>query len=282
MRLLRLGAPGEERPAVLEGGTARDVSSLVGDFDADFWAGGGVGDLQMAVQADPGSFPEVELSDTRLGAPVAKPSKIICIGLNYLEHIAEAGAEVPDEPVIFLKAPNTVVGPNDDILIPPRSEKTDYEVELAVVLGGECRYLADPDAAANMVGGYAVSNDVSERAYQLERGGQWVKGKSCETFNPLGPYLVAPDEIPEPNNLELTLTVNGELRQSSNTKDMVYPPAYLVWYVSQFMVLEPGDMINTGTPSGVALGMSQPRYLQSGDVVEASITGLGTQRVSCR
>lgn len=282
MRILRIGAPGEERPAVFEGGTVRDVSTLVDDIDTDFWAGGGVEGLRVALQAEPDSFPEVELGRTRVGSPVVKPSKIICIGLNYLEHIEEAGAEVPEEPVIFLKAPNTVIGPNDEILIPPRSQKTDYEVELAVVVGGECRYLSDPEAAADMIGGYAVSNDVSEREYQLERGGQWVKGKSCETFNPLGPYLVTPDEIPEPTDLDLTLHVNGELRQSSNTREMVYPPAYLVWYVSQFMVLEPGDIINTGTPSGVALGMSQPRYLRAGDVIEVSITGLGTQRATCR
>jgi 2-keto-4-pentenoate hydratase/2-oxohepta-3-ene-1,7-dioic acid hydratase in catechol pathway len=202
----------------------------------------------------------------------------VCIGLNYTDHAAETGAAVPSEPIVFLKASNTVIGPDDDVLLPRGSTKTDWEVELAVVIGGIARYLDSPASARDVIAGYAVSHDVSEREFQLERGGQWTKGKSCETFNPLGPWLVTPDELPDPQDLGLRLWVNGEQRQNGTTKDMVFDVAHLVWYVSQYMVLEPGDVLNTGTPAGVALGRPDHPYLRAGDVVELEIDGLGRQR----
>ncbi|HLR83816.1 MAG TPA: fumarylacetoacetate hydrolase family protein, partial [Nocardioidaceae bacterium] len=214
----------------------------------------------------------------RVGAPVVRPGKVLCIGLNYRKHAIESGADIPGEPVVFMKASNTVVGPDDTVLIPRGSEKTDYEVELAVVIGRTARYLAAPDDAAAHIAGYAVANDVSERAYQLERGGQWVKGKSCETFNPLGPWLVSPDEVGDPQDLGMRLWVNGELRQDSTTADMIFGVNHVIWYLSQFMVLEAGDVINTGTPSGVAMGSSEVAYLAAGDVVEVEIDKLGRQR----
>jgi 2-keto-4-pentenoate hydratase/2-oxohepta-3-ene-1,7-dioic acid hydratase in catechol pathway len=207
---------------------------------------------------------------------------VVCIGLNYADHATESGSDMPAEPVVFFKAPNTVVGPNDDVLLPVGGDKTDWEIELGVVIGSEARYLPNADAAAKVIAGYTISNDVSERAFQLERGGQWVKGKSCETFNPLGPWLVTPDEIADPQSLDLWLTVNGESVQNSTTANMIFGVDYLVWYLSQFMVLEPGDLINTGTPAGVGLGLHPPRYLRPGDVMELGITRLGRQRQQCR
>jgi 2-keto-4-pentenoate hydratase/2-oxohepta-3-ene-1,7-dioic acid hydratase in catechol pathway len=275
MRLLRVGTPGDETPAVEHEGTILDVSAQVDDYDGDFWESGGPARLAAAVQA--GGLPVVS-DGVRLGPPIARPSKVVCIGLNYRLHAIESGADIPQEPIIFFKAPNTVVGPNDDVLIPPGSTKTDWEVELGVVIGRECRYLADERVAAESIAGYAISNDVSEREYQLERGGQWVKGKSCETFNPLGPVLVTADEVPDPQGLGLRLSVNGVERQSSTTADMIFDVPHIVWYLSQFMVLEPGDLINTGTPAGVGLGLKPPTYLRPGDVMEVSIDGLGRQR----
>ena len=236
--------------------------------------------LQRLAELDPATLPVVEES-VRHGAPIARPGKVVCIGLNYKDHAEEAGMELPGEPVIFFKASNTVVGPYDEVLIPRGSEKTDWEVELGVVIGREARYLDSPAASADHIAGYCVCNDVSERAYQLERGGQWAKGKSCDTFNPVGPWLVTRDEVPDDGNLELMLEVNGQRMQTGNTATMAFGVGHLVWYVSQFMTLEPGDLISTGTPPGVGLGMKPPRYLEAGDTMRLSITGLGTQQQTC-
>ena len=279
MRLLRVGTPGNETPAVEHDGSIFDVSSVVDDYDAAFWGSGGLDSLAAALRA--GGLPTVG-DDVRIGPPIARPSKVVCVGLNYRLHAIESGADIPTEPIIFFKAPNTVVGPNDDVLIPPGSTKTDWEVELAIVIGRQCRYLADESQAAAAIAGYAISNDVSEREYQLERGGQWVKGKSAETFNPLGPVLVTADEVPDPQALGLRLSVNGTELQSSTTADMIFGVHHIVWYLSQFMVLEPGDLINTGTPAGVGLGLKPPTYLKAGDVMDLSIDGLGSQRQVAR
>ncbi len=218
----------------------------------------------------------------RLGAPIPRPGKVICIGLNYRDHAAEAGLPVPAEPVVFLKAANTVVGPFDEVMIPRGSQKTDWEVELGVVIARTARYLPSQEAAAACIAGYCVSNDVSERAFQMERGGQWTKGKSCDTFNPLGPWLVTSDEVADPQQLSMRLDVNGERRQTGSTRTMVFGVLHIVHYLSQFMTLEPGDLISTGTPPGVAMGMKpQPRYLRTGDVMELEISGLGVQRQRC-
>jgi 2-keto-4-pentenoate hydratase/2-oxohepta-3-ene-1,7-dioic acid hydratase in catechol pathway len=250
-----------------------EVAGPVDDFDARFFAEDGLRRLRSLE-----ARPTRGLSGIRVGAPVARPGKIVCVGLNYREPAREGGQPIPEEPVLFLKTPYTVVGPNDEVLIPPGSTHTDYEVELAVVIGRTARYLDSPEGALAHVAGYAVVNDVSERAFQLDRGGQWDKGKNCETFNPMGPWLVTADEVPDPQRLTLTLTVNDEVRQHSSTADMIFDVAYLIWYISQFMVLEPGDVINTGTPQGVGLGQRPPTYLEPGDVVALSIGGLGTQR----
>ncbi len=276
MRLLRVGEPGRERPCVRrEDGTVVDVSSLITDVDGGFLAGGGVERLRadMPSRTD---LPVVDVDAERIGPCVARPPKVVCIGLNYVDHAEESGQPVPTEPVVFFKAANTVVGPYDDVHIPRTSEKTDWEVELGIVIGATARYLPDEAAAADVIAGYAVSHDVSERAFQLERGGQWVKGKSCETFNPLGPWLVTPDEVDDVQQLALSLTVNGETMQSGSTADMIFSAAHVVWYLSQFMVLEPGDLINTGTPAGV--GMARQQYLRAGDVTELEVEGLGRQR----
>ena len=282
MKLLRVGPPGEEQPAVIHEGTTYDTSGLAIDYDRGFWAENGAERLRLAFARRNGTIPEIDVSTVRIGPPVPVPSKVVCVGLNYADHVRESGAATPSEPVVFMKAPNTVVGPNDDVLIPPDAEKTDYEIELAVIVGRFCRYLPDKSAARRAIAGYTISNDVSERAYQLERGGQWVKGKSSETFNPLGPHLATPDELDDPNDLDLELKVNGEVRQQSNTSQMIFSADHIVWYLSQFMVLEPGDVINTGTPFGVALGMDPPPFLQPGDVMELSITGLGSQIQTCK
>ncbi|MBB5801800.1 2-keto-4-pentenoate hydratase/2-oxohepta-3-ene-1,7-dioic acid hydratase in catechol pathway [Saccharothrix ecbatanensis] len=268
---------GAERPAVLdESGAVRDVSGVVSDIDGGLFAGDGLDRIRTALAG--GALPVVDPGE-RIGPPVARPGKVVCIGLNYSDHAAETGAPLPAEPVVFFKAPNTVVGPNDRVLVPRASVKTDWEVELAVVIGRTARYLESHAEAMACVAGYAISNDVSEREFQLERGGQWDKGKSCETFNPLGPWLVTADEVPDPQALGLRLWVNGTPRQNGKTSDMVFGVAEIVRYLSQFMVLEPGDVINTGTPAGVALGLPDPKpYLREGDVVEVEIDGLGKQR----
>lgn len=286
MRLVRFGQPGAERPGVVvtysdetESMLAYDVSELVTDFDAKFWASGGIVALDEAMQAS--EPPLVDLSSERLAPPVTTPSKIVCIGLNYRDHCLESGNAIPDEPVIFLKAPNTVVGPREQVVIPPGSSKTDWEVELGVVIARTARYLPDPGAARRVIGGYVLSNDVSEREFQLERGGQWVKGKSCETFNPLGPWVATSDDIADPQALRLTLDLNGRRQQDGTTFDMVFGVEYLVWYVSQFMVLEPGDIMNTGTPAGIGMGRTPPRYLRPGDRMTLTGEGLGSQQLEC-
>ena len=217
----------------------------------------------------------------RWGAPIGRPRKIVCIGLNFHDHARESGMEIPKEPILFLKGTNTVVGPNDDLLIPRRSQKTDWEVELGVVIGKAARYLGSREEAAGCIAGYCISHDVSEREFQLERGGQWSKGKSCDTFNPLGPWLATPDDVPGVMNASMKLWVNGELRQNGSTGTMIFGPSQLIHYISQFMTLEPGDLISTGTPPGVGLGMKPPRYLKAGDVLELDIDGLGRQRQRC-
>ncbi|WP_435829700.1 fumarylacetoacetate hydrolase family protein [Micromonospora costi] len=271
-----MGAPGRETPALLdEDGRLRDLSGVTDDLDAAFLAADGLARL-AAVPVD--ELPARDATGVRVGPPL-RPGKIVCIGLNYRDHAAETGAALPAEPVVFLKAPDTVVGPEDPVLIPRGSTRTDWEVELAVVIGRRARYLASTEEALACVAGYAVANDVSEREFQLDRGGQWDKGKSCETFNPFGPWLVTADEVPDPQRLGLRLWVNGVVRQDGNTSDMVFPVAEIVRYLSQFMVLYPGDVINTGTPAGVALGQPDPKpYLTAGDVVELEIDGLGRQR----
>ena len=277
MKLLRVGPAGAERPAVLGAdGTVLDLSGLTADIDGAFLAGGGLRRVAEAL-AD-GTLPPVADAGLRVGAPVARPGKVVCIGLNYRDHAAETGQDVPARPVVFMKDPSTVIGPHDEVLIPRNSVKTDWEVELAVVIGARARYLASPADAADVVAGYAVSNDVSEREFQLELSPQWDLGKSCETFNPLGPWLVTPDEAGDPQKLGLRLSVNGVERQNGRTEDMVFDAAYLIWYLSQYMVLEPGDVINTGTPAGVALGLPDHPYLRAGDTVALEIDGLGRQQ----
>ncbi|MFI6948126.1 fumarylacetoacetate hydrolase family protein [Streptomyces sp. NPDC050422] len=271
MRLARHGAAGVERPLISGAdGAWRDLRPVIDDLTPATLPAvlGGI---------DIGALPVVE-APGRFGPPLSGIGKIVCIGLNYRAHAAETGAAVPEEPIVFLKTPDTVVGPDDRVLIPRASAKTDYEVELAVVIGREARYLLDDDAAAACVAGYAISNDVSEREFQLERGGQWDKGKNCETFNPLGPWLLTADEVPDPQALGLRLSVNGEPRQDSNTSDMIFGVHRIIRYLSHFMVLRPGDVINTGTPSGVAMGLPGMPYLREGDVVDVEIDGLGRQR----
>jgi 2-keto-4-pentenoate hydratase/2-oxohepta-3-ene-1,7-dioic acid hydratase in catechol pathway len=275
MRIARVGHPRLERPvAITDDGTAYDLAGITDDIDGSFLAAGGIHQIRAALLAN--ELPLFSIEGQRFGSPVARPGMLLCIGLNYRQHAIETGAEIPVEPILFMKATRCVVGPNDTVLVPRTSTKTDWEVELAVVIGVTAHYLDSPADAPAHIAGYAISNDLSERAFQLERGGQWVKGKSCDTFNPLGPFLVPASDV-DPQNLEMKLWVNGELRQSSNTSDMIFDVNYLVWYVSQFMVLEPGDIINTGTPSGVALGLPGTPYLRAGDTVRLSIAGLGEQ-----
>ncbi|MEU7475265.1 fumarylacetoacetate hydrolase family protein [Lentzea sp. NPDC042327] len=278
MQLLRLGPVGAERPAVRTGdGTTYDLLPITPDIDGGFLADGGVARVRAALDA--GELQALDTEGVRVGAPLAHPGKIICIGLNYRDHAEETGADIPGEPVVFLKTPDTVVGPYDEVLVPRRSVKTDWEVELGVVIGRTARYLESEEDGLACVGAYVLSHDVSEREFQIERGGTWDKGKNCETFNPLGPFLVPADEIADPQDLAMRLWVNGELKQNSTTKNMIFPIAEVVRYLSQFLVLRPGDVINTGTPAGVALGQPEPKpYLRAGDVVELEIEGLGKQR----
>ena len=274
MKLARIGEPGSEVPAVLDrDGVHRDVSSVVSDFTPEFFAGD---DMERLRSSDLSALPGVE---GRIGAPIAKPSLILCVGLNYVDHANESSMKVPEEPILFTKAPNCLVGPYDDVLTPRGATTVDYEVELAVVIGRQCRYLESPVQAMDHLAGFTIANDVSERTFQLERGGgQWIKGKSCETFNPCGPYLATTDEADLDGGLDLWLDVNGERRQTGSTHDMIFDIATVIHHVSQFMVLEPGDLVNTGTPPGVAMGMAEPGYLSPGDVMTLGITGLGEQR----
>jgi 2-keto-4-pentenoate hydratase/2-oxohepta-3-ene-1,7-dioic acid hydratase in catechol pathway len=274
MKLLRYGEAGAEKPGLLDAdGAIRDLSAHVDDI------GGGALDpssLARLAKLDPGSLPAIS-GKPRLGACVAGTGKFICIGLNYSDHAAETGAAVPPEPIIFMKATSAIVGPDDTVRIPRGSEKTDWEVELGVVIGKKAKYVSEADAL-DYVAGYCVSHDVSERAFQAERQGQWTKGKSCDTFGPIGPWLVTKDEVADPQNLSMWLKVNGQTMQDGSSKTMIYGVAFLVSYLSQFMSLMPGDVISTGTPPGVGMGMKPPRYLKAGDVVELGIEGLGTQK----
>ncbi|MFC4555002.1 fumarylacetoacetate hydrolase family protein [Georgenia faecalis] len=277
VELLRLGPVGEERPALRHDGQVYDLSGVTDDVDGPFLATGGIGRARAALEA--GELPVlVDADRLRVGAPVARPPAVICIGQNYAAHAAESGAAPPAEPILFFKHPNTVVGPFDDVRVPPGAQKVDWEVELAVVIGTEASYLASPEEALAHVAGVTVSNDVSEREYQIDRsGGQWSKGKSCATFNPLGPSLVPLDDVTDVQALRLWSRVNGEPRQDSSTADMIVDVATLVWHLSQFLVLSPGDVINTGTPEGVALS-GRFDYLRPGDVMEIGIDGVGVQR----
>lgn len=271
MKLARIGAIGQEKPAIIEGDEAIFVDSLITDWDRQTLSDGA---LAKIANADLSKLPRVSTNGLRFGAPINKPTKLICVGLNYLAHIKEAGFDTPAEPVIFMKAPDSLVGPNDDVVIPPNSQATDYEVELAIVIGKRAIYLDSPADSAEHILGYSISQDVSERHWQMERAGQWVKGKSFPTFNPLGPVIVTGDSI-NAHNLRLWCSVNGEMKQDSNTDDLLYGIDHIVWYISQFMELFPGDVINTGTPFGVGMGFKPPVYLKAGDVLKTGIEGIG-------
>ncbi|MEX1827143.1 fumarylacetoacetate hydrolase family protein [Luteibacter sp. CQ10] len=274
MKLARYGAPGQEKPGLIDGdGHLRDLSGVVTDLAGDAIGNAG---LRRLAAIDPATLPRVE-GEPRYGAPVSGIGKMICVGMNYADHAAETGAPVPEQPVLFMKATTAIGGPNDTVVIPRGSVKTDWEVELGVIIGEVTRDVSVDDALDH-VAGYAVINDLSERAFQLEHGGQWVKGKSCDTFGPIGPWLVTRDEVPEPQNLSLWLEVNGHRYQTGNTRTMVFGVAALVSYISRYMTLMPGDVISTGTPAGVGLGLKPPTYLKPGDVIELGIEGLGRQR----
>lgn len=279
MYLMRIGPAGSERPVVRIDDTRYvDVADLVGDFDETFFGSDGLTRLGEVVQERTAAGQLREFAWERVGAPIARPHQILCIGLNYSDHAAETGAAVPEEPILFTKSPNTLIGPNDDVRIPRGSTKLDWEVELGVVISKRTSYLDSVDDAHGAIAGYLVANDVSERAFQIERGGQWSKGKSAETFNPAGPWLVTPDEIDDVLNLSMWLDVSGVRRQDGSTSTMIFDPYFIVHYLSQFLVLEPGDLINTGTPPGVGMGLQPQVWLKAGDVMEVGIEGLGTQR----
>jgi 2-keto-4-pentenoate hydratase/2-oxohepta-3-ene-1,7-dioic acid hydratase in catechol pathway len=273
MKLIRFGAAGQEKPGVMVNDTCYDVSAWISDYDEAFFEQDGLARLEQLLREE--SLPEVQ--PERLGCPVKRPSKIVCIGLNYSDHAKETGAAIPTEPVVFMKSTTAITGPNDDIMIPQGSEKTDWEVELAVVIGKKASYVEEENAM-EYVAGYCLHNDVSERAFQLERGGTWDKGKGCDTFAPLGPWLVTRDEVADVHDLRLWLTVNGQPMQDGTTANLIFKVPHLIAYVSRFMTLLPGDIISTGTPAGVGLGMNPPVYLKPGDIVELGINGLGTSR----
>ncbi|MBF4517825.1 fumarylacetoacetate hydrolase family protein [Flavobacterium sp. ANB] len=276
MKLIRFGEIGKEKPGVLIGEKRFDVSAIVSDFNESFFEENGLEKLQKALESNP-TLPEVD-AKVRLGSPVARPSKIICIGLNYVDHCLETNAPIPTEPIIFFKSSTSLCGPDDDLVIPKNSVKTDWEVELAFVVGKKASYVEESEAL-DYVAGYALLNDYSEREFQIERGGQWAKGKGCDTFAPLGPFLATKDEVKDVDNLSMWLTVNGKKYQNSNTLNLVFKIPFLVHYLSQFMTLLPGDIISTGTPPGVGLGIKpDPIYLKAGDVVELGIEGLGTSK----
>lgn len=277
MKLIRFGAPGRERPGVmLSDGSNIDVSTFGEEYDPSFLGSGGIERLQDWLEDNGSSAPEIDESE-RLASPISNPGKIVCIGLNYADHARESGVELPEEPILFFKATSSIAGPYDDVVIPQGSTKTDWEVELAVIIGEQASYVTEAEAMEH-VAGYCVHNDYSERAYQLERGGQWVKGKSCDTFAPLGPFMATKDEIEDVNDLRLWLKVNGELRQEGSTRDLIFGIPSLVSYISGFMRLMPGDIISTGTPAGVGLGYNPPQYLKPGDEVELGIQGLGSSK----
>ena len=280
MKLIRFGSINEEKPGVqLNNGIKLDVSAFTHDYDEEFFGGNGTEKLKKWLELNQGSCPVVG-DDIRLGSPLSRPSKIVCVGLNYAKHAAESGMHIPQEPVLFFKASSAIVGPFDDIVIPKGSTKTDWEVELALVIGKKASHVTEKDAM-NHIAGYVLHNDVSERNFQIERSGQWVKGKSCDTFAPIGPFIATPDEIGDPNNLNLWLKLNGEEMQNSSTSDFIFNIQFVVSYISQFMTLLPGDVISTGTPFGVGLGLNPPRYLKDGDVVELGIEGLGISKQTC-
>jgi 2-keto-4-pentenoate hydratase/2-oxohepta-3-ene-1,7-dioic acid hydratase in catechol pathway len=274
MKLFRFGAPGEEKPGAIYNGRHLDVSGFGEDFNEHFFGSDGIGRLQKWMSTKHDSLPEVK--NQRIGAPFKRPSKIICIGLNYADHAAETGAQAPKEPIIFFKATSALTGPSDKLVIPRNSTQTDWEVELAVVISKTASYVDEKNAGQH-IAGYCLHNDYSERDFQLNRGGQWVKGKSCDTFAPIGPYLVSQDEIKDINNLKMWLKLNGKTMQNSNTSNLIFKVPFLVSYLSQFMSLLPGDVISTGTPAGVGLGMKPPVYIKAGDVIELGIEGLGEQ-----
>jgi 2-keto-4-pentenoate hydratase/2-oxohepta-3-ene-1,7-dioic acid hydratase in catechol pathway len=276
MKLIRFGTIGNEKAGVHLDGKNYDVSAFVGDYDENFFANGGLIELAKVLEENKKQLTEIT-SETRLGSPVAKPSKIVCIGLNYAKHAKETNAAIPAEPILFFKSTTSIVGPHDEIIIPKNSLKTDWEVELAVVIAKKASYVEEIDAM-DYVAGYCLHNDVSEREFQLERGGTWDKGKGCDSFAPLGPWLVTKDEISDPHHLHLWLSLNGKIVQDSNTDDLIFNVPFLISYISQFMTLLPGDIISTGTPAGVGLGMNPPCYLKPGDVVELGIDGLGTSK----
>ncbi len=281
MHLMRLGPVGGERPVVRVSDTAYvDVSDVVFDFDQAFFGGEGLAKLPELVAARVADGRTEQFGTERIGSPIARPHQILCIGLNYRDHAAETGQAVPDEPILFTKSPNTMIGPNDDVRIPRGSTKPDWEVELGIVIGARASYLDSVEDAKDVIAGFVLVNDVSERAFQMERGGQWSKGKSAETFNPTGPWLATPDEIADVGGLGMWLDVNGVRRQTGSTSTMIFDPYFIVHYLSQFMVLEPGDLIDTGTPPGVGMGFRPPIWLQPGDVMELGIDGLGVQRQS--
>lgn len=279
MFLMRIGAPGAEKPVVrVDDSTYVDVSDLVHDFDERFFGAGGPARLAGPVAERIAAGDVLPFGDQRIAAPIARPHQILCIGLNFSDHAAETGAQPPSEPILFTKSPNTLIGPYDDVRIPRGSSKTDWEVELGIVIGRRTSYLESVADAAAAIAGYVLVNDVSEREFQIERGGQWSKGKSAETFNPAGPWLATPDEIPDVRDLDMWLDVNGERRQTGNTRTMIFDPYFIVHYLSQFLVLEPGDLIDTGTPPGVGMGMRPQVWLRPGDVMELGISRLGTAR----
>ncbi len=281
MRLIRFGAIGQEKPGVeLENGTKIDVSAFGTDYNEEFFGNDGIEKLRAWLENNQENCPEIA-DGVRLGVPMTRPSKIVCVGLNYAQHAAESGMDIPKEPVLFFKATSALVGPNDDIIIPKGSTKTDWEVELAIVIGKKASYIKENDVMEH-IAGYVLHNDVSERAFQLERSGQWVKGKSCDTFAPIGPFIATTDEIKDPNNLNLWLKLNGEIMQNSSTSDFIFNVQQVVSHISQFMTLLPGDIISTGTPFGVGLGLTPPKYLKDRDVIELGIEGLGSSSQVCK
>lgn len=280
MKLIRFGKKDQEKPGVLINDKRKDLSKYFNDWDRAFFRNDGINRLRAIMEKNSG-LPDVA-DDQRWGSCIARPGKVIGIGLNYSDHAKESGMQLPTEPIVFLKGTNTVVGPNDPIIIPKNSTKTDWEVELGIIIGKDARYLNSVEESKEYIAGYCVSNDVSERAFQLERGGQWTKGKSCDNFNPIGPWMSTADEIMDAQNLPMKLWVNGKLMQNGNTSTMVFNCYFLVHYLSQFMTLEAGDFITTGTPPGVGMGMKPQQYLKEGDVVELSIEGLGKQRQVCK
>jgi len=277
MKLIRFGTAGNEKPGIqLTDGTWLDISAFGEDYDEGFFGDGGLNRLETWLTTNQDKCPKVN-KETRLGPPLTRPSKIVCVGLNYAQHAAESGMAVPKEPVLFFKATSAIVGPNDDLIIPKGSEKTDWEVELSIVIGKKASYVSEADAFQH-IAGYVLHNDYSERAFQLEKEGQWCKGKSCDTFAPIGPFIATKDELKDPNNLDLWLKLNGETVQHSNTSDFIFNIQEVVSYISQYMTLLPGDIISTGTPFGVGLGFNPPKYLKPGDVVELGIEGLGSSK----